>query len=395
MFSLYVDGITERGFMKRQKNQITVEYVKQLGKERSNESLLELFKLHSEKSQFSAEVKREIISSIGRSKDNDKVYDFMSVNAFAEDVTMDEVYQCFRTALYKKDDIRFQELANKILKKYDNEVLERMLIYRNFNKKSITKNLIEKLEVPLILDGDNVQSLRTLPEKSVQLIFTSPPYYNAREYSTYKSYKDYLEEMYLALEECYRVLEDGRFIIYNVSPVITKRPGREFSSHRYPIHFDFHNIMVRAGFTFVDEIIWIKPEASVTNRNGGIQQTRSPLMYKPNTITESILVYRKDVGFLLDENIKKQGKFNKIQEQFELDTSNCWYIHPSSNPNHPAVFPEKLCEKIITYYSFENDVVLDHYAGSGTFGRVALRMNRRPILCEKNEAYLAELRKIK
>lgn len=201
--------------------------------------------------------------------------------------------------------------------------------------------------------------------------------------------------MFLALVECYRVLEDGRFIIHNVSPVITKRPGREFSSHRYPIHFDFHSILVKAGFTFIDEIIWVKPEASVVNRNGGIQQTRSPLTYKPNTITESILVYRKDVGFLLDENIKKHGKFERIPDDFELDTSNCWYIHPSSNPIHPDVFPEKLCEKIITFYSFEYDVVLDHYAGSGTFGKVALRMNRKPILCEKNESYLAELKKIK
>lgn len=199
--------------------------------------------------------------------------------------------------------------------------------------------------------------------------------------------------MYKALIECFRILEDGRYIIYNVSPVITKRAGREFSSHRYPIHFDFHALMIQAGFTFVDEIIWIKPEVSAANRNGGIQQTRTPLMYKPNSITESILVYRKDVGFLIDENIKKQKNLSKIPKEFKIERSNCWYIHPKSSQLDPAVFPEELCEKILAYYSFEGDIVLDHFAGSGTFGRVALKMNRNPILCEQDPHYIKLLEK--
>ena len=105
------------------------------------------------------------------------------------------------------------------------------------------------------------------------------------------------------LRECSRVLEDGRFIIINVSPVITKRPGREFESVRYPIHFDFHSILQQTGFYFVDEIIWIKPESSVKDRVGGYRQTRKPLSYKPNCITESLMVYRKTAPFLLDEKI--------------------------------------------------------------------------------------------
>jgi len=219
------------------------------------------------------------------------------------------------------------------------------------------------------------------------LIFTSPPYYNAKIYSNYHSYQDYLSDMFETLKACHRVLEDGRFIIINVSPVISKRPGREFESTRYPIHFDFHNLLTRTGFYFVDEIQWIKPESSVKNRNGGYQQTHMPLSYKPNCINESIMVYRKSAPFLLDKNISMYDKSFANDDDF--DSSNCWYIAPVSNKNHPAVFPKELCRRVLKYYSFKGDVVLDPFAGSGTFGEVAMTMNRTPILCEQNENYCA------
>ncbi|WP_301187677.1 DNA-methyltransferase, partial [Helicobacter rodentium] len=178
--------------------------------------------------------------------------------------------------------------------------------------------------------------------------------------------------------------------LINVSPVITKRAGREFESIRYPIHFDFHKILCESGFYFVDEIIWIKPEYSVPNRIAGYLQTKKPLSYKPNCITESIMVYRKNSPFLLDKNIKKYDKNLKNNE--EVDSTNCWTISPKSDKNHPAVFPEELCEKVLKYYSFEGDVVCDPFAGSGTFGRVAKIMKRIPLLCEQNIEYANKLR---
>ena len=110
-----------------------------------------------------------------------------------------------------------------------------------------------------------------------------------------------------------------------------------------------------------------------------------PLSYKPNCINESIMVYRKNANFLLDKNIAMYDKTFANDENFE--SSNCWYIAPTSNKNHPAVFPKELCRRILKYYSFKGDVVLDPFAGSGTFGEVAIEMQRIPILCEKNEIY--------
>ena len=99
------------------------------------------------------------------------------------------------------------------------------------------------------------------------------------------------------------------------------------------------------------------------------------------------MVYRKKANFLLDVNAADYAKYEKFENE-EIDTSNCWYIAPSNDKDHPAVFPEELCRRILKYYSFDGDVVLDPFAGSGTFGRVALRMNRIPIMCEINDEYV-------
>lgn len=369
---------------------ITLEAIKKLGLERSESNLETLLKLFE--ADLEIELKREIVSSIGRQKNNDKIYEFLTKQAFSNHY-MELVYQMFRTALYKANlDSRFRDLRDKMLVHYNNEVMQKMFEYYEFKqKRKTTKNEPKQIIKPSLLIGDNRITLNKIRDKQIHLIFTSPPYYNARIYSDYKSYEEYLNSMFETLQQCNRVLEDGRFILINVSPVITKRAGREFESIRYPIHFDFHKILQEAGFYFVDEIIWIKPEYSVPNRIAGYLQTKKPLSYKPNCITESIMVYRKNSPFLLDKNIKAYDKNLKNDEQ--IDSTNCWHISPKSDKNHPAVFPPELCEKVLKYYSFENDIVCDPFAGSGTFGKVAIKMNRIPLLCEQNKEYCEILKK--
>lgn len=369
----------------KKKNPYSIEYIKSLGKEKSEENFDLLLKLFKE--DMDIDIKREVVSSIGRQSNIERIIDFLNQEAFGNH-PMELIYQMFRTCLYKKDlDKRFEEIGKKILKYYDNEVLNKMDEFKKRGKNYRNTSNRHAIDHPMLLIGDTEQTLKQLPECCVQLMFTSPPYYNAREYSDYHSYKAYLEKMKQVFISCYRVLEDGRFLIVNVSPVISKRPGREFESIRYPIHYDFHKILEEAGFCFIDEIQWIKPEPSVPNRIGGYMQTRKALTYKPNCINESIMVYRKKANFLLDVNAADYSKYEKFENE-EIDTSNCWYIAPSNDKDHPAVFPEELCRRILKYYSFDGDVVLDPFAGSGTFGRVALRMNRIPIMCEINDEYV-------
>lgn len=343
---------------------------------------------------MSVEEKREVVSSIGRQDDLDEIFSFLEKNAFEKNY-MDIIYQMFRTCMvYYTRDERFRQLAEKMKKHYNNEIINKMYEYKlspkfkaeeHFHKSSITQ--------PLILDGDSAKTLKKIPDGDIQLVFTSPPYYNAREYSDYINYQKYLNDMKNVFIECNRILEEGRFIIVDISPVITKRPGREYESIRYPIHYDFHKILLEAGFYFVDEIIWVKPEPSVPNRVGGYCQTLNPLSYKPNCITESIMVYRKNSSFLLDKNIKKYtANPNYTPNDNVIDRSNVWEIAPASSKDHPAVFPEELCRRVLKYYSYEGDVVLDPFAGIGTFGSVAYSMNRIPVMCEINKDYVNKIK---
>lgn len=366
---------------------MSVESIKKMGKVHTDEMFENLLNLY--KSELTVEEKREVVSSIGRQKDIDKVYVFLLENAFLPNY-MDVIYQMFRTVLvYYKKDMRFKELGDKMLKYYDNEIMHKMFSYKMAPKFNKNRLHISSIEKPLLLKGNNVDSMKKIKNGDINLIFTSPPYYNAREYSDYINYQNYLDSLQKTFEECNRILEDGRFLIVDISPVITKRPGREYESIRYPIHFDLHNVLQKAGFYFIDEIIWIKPEPSVPNRIGGYVQTKNPLAYKPNCVTESIMVYRKKCDFLLDKNIKKYTDKDDYKPNDNIiDRSNIWEIAPSSSKDHPAIFPDELCRRILKYYSFDNDVVLDPFAGIGTFGRVANQMNRIPVMCEMNEKYI-------
>ena len=363
----------------------TVEKVKALAKVRTPESfdtLLEIFR-----SDENIDVRREAVSSIGRHNDSTRIYDFLREEAFSRDNPMELIYQMFRTCLYRsKDDERFSRLRDEMISFWDNEIISKMNEYYNFRQQKEKQRPANKITSPLLLIGDNTETLKTLPSNSIQLIFTSPPYYNAREYSDYSSYAVYLSKMAETFYACNRVLEDGRFIIVNVSPVITRRPGREFESIRYPIHYDLHRVLTETGYYFVDEILWVKPEPSVPDRVSGYRQTRKPLSYKPNCITESLMIYRKDCAFLLDRNMKAYDDYDRHDDE-PIDTTNCWHIAPKYDKNHPAVFPEELCRKVLRYYSFDGDAVLDPFAGSGTFGRAARKMGRIPVLCEINEDY--------
>ena len=371
---------------------LSIESIKKLGLEKSESNLSTLIKFfYYSKDSQNIEILREIVSSIGRQNNTNRIYAFLEQEVFKKHY-MEVLYQMFRTTLYKaKEDNRFKDLRDRILKTYNNEVMQKMFEYYEYkqqrNKPKIQTRQITK---PSLLIGDNRQSLQKIHDGQIQLIFTSPPYYNARLYSDYVSYQGYLDSMQESLVQCYRILEDGRFVIINVSPVITKRAGREFESIRYPIHFDFHRILVESGFYFIDEILWIKPEYSVPNRIAGYLQTKKPLSYKPNCVTESIMVYRKNSPFLLDKNIKTYNK--NLRNDENVDLTNCWYIAPKYDKNHPAVFPEELCQKVLKYYSFVGDVVCDPFAGSGTFGKVARDMGRIPLLCEQNTEYAEKLK---
>ncbi|MCY7351956.1 MAG: site-specific DNA-methyltransferase [Cytophagaceae bacterium] len=245
--------------------------------------------------------------------------------------------------------------------------------------------------------GDSEELLQEMPAESIDLIFTSPPYYNARpEYADYITYEEYLLKMRKVIHQCHRILNEGRFFIINISPVLIRRANRNEASKRIAVPFDFHRIFIEEGFEFIDDIHWVKPEGAgwATGRGRRFAADRNPLQYKAVPVTEYILVYRKKTDKLIDWHIKNADpkilQQSKIEDGYEK--TNLWKIHPAFHKTHPAVFPVELAEKVITYYSFKNDVVLDPFAGTGTVGEASVRLNRRFVLFELSVDYMEILK---
>lgn len=245
-----------------------------------------------------------------------------------------------------------------------------------------------------IICGDAEIALQDLPAKSIDLVFTSPPYFNAKpECEDYLDYETYLLKMRRIIHEIHRVLNEGRFFVINISPVLVRRANRNESSKRYAVPFDFHRLFIEEDFEFIDDIIWVKPEGAgwATGRGRRFAADRNPLQYKPVPVTEYVLVYRKKTEKLIDWNIRKYPDQNIVEQSKILDEyerTNIWKISPVHHRKHPAVFPEELASKIIMYYSFISDVVLDPFAGIGTVGHAAFKLGRRFVLIDNEPKYV-------
>tara|TARA_Y100001970_G_scaffold111013_1_gene138594 strand:- start:880 stop:2157 length:1278 start_codon:yes stop_codon:yes gene_type:complete len=357
-----------------------------LGKLKSDKYLVKL--INAFKTESVSSNRREIVSSIGRMRSEKSIKYLLN---FLQDKDPNIILQAIRGLLFFKDDNNISNTL-KNLKNSPNELIRKVIEieFSDSNNKSDKNHakVDEKLK-NLVINGDVLTFLKKIKEPSIHLTFTSPPYYNARDYSIYNSYENYLKFLSKVFKEIYRITKEGRFLALNTSPIIIPRVGRKYSSKRYPIPYDIHPILVKMGWEFIDDIIWVKPEASSKNRVGGFAQHRKPLAYKPNSISESIMIYRKKTNKLIDWNLKQYTKdiVNESKVGDEFETSNVWKIDPVSDRNHSATFPLELCNKIIKYYSLKGDLVFDPFAGSGKVGISAQINQRNFLLTEIDPSY--------
>jgi DNA modification methylase len=233
---------------------------------------------------------------------------------------------------------------------------------------------------------DCLETIKRFEKNSLDLVLTSPPYFNAREYSQYVDIDEYINKMKDIFFEIENVLKPSRMCVINISPVLIERESRSKQSYRIPLPFYFVPMMEEIGFEFLEDIIWLKPEGSAPNRNGGFSRHRKPVAYKPNIVTEYILVFKKPAPFLIDKVLK-----NDSLVIGEYERTNVWKINPETKSWHPAPFPEKLAEKIIRYYSYEGDIVYDPFAGSGTTGVVCKKLKRNYIMSEMKKEYCKKI----
>lgn len=323
---------------------------------------------------------------------------------------IDDRFNIWRVPLKSKDNNTIGEIVLDAIttlidysKTTTKELLENRLLGRSDKrlKKKESKAGVPKVSMlrNTIGLGDSEELLKELPAECIDLVFTSPPYYNAKpEYAEYLSYEEYLLKMKKIIHECGRVLNEGRFFVINVSPVLIRRASRNEASKRIAVPFDFHRLFIEEGFEFIDDIIWEKPEGAgwATGRGRRFAADRNPLQYKPVPVTEYVLVYRKKTDKLIDWLIRKHPdqeavKASKIEDGY--DVTNIWKLTPAHCKEHPAIFPIELAEKVIKYYSFKNDVVLDPFGGTGTTAKAAIKLGRRFAIFEMDEKYINLIKK--
>ncbi len=334
-------------------------------------------------------VRREAVSSIGRMRDPAGKEILFKI---LHDKDPKVLSQAIRGLLVFKGDEKVDKHLRELIN-HPNETV-RTVIYKEYFATKKANSIQPHTESydylkNVVVNGDTIETMKLLQDESIHLTFTSPPYYNARDYSIYQSYQHYIDFLAEVFKEVHRITKEGRFLIVNTSPIIIPRISRSHSSKRYPIPFDIHPYLMKMGWEFIDDIVWLKPEASVKNRIGGFMQHRKPLGYKPNSVTEYLMVYRKSTEKLLDWNIREydQKIVNESKVPDGYENTNVWKIDPCFDKIHSAVFPVELCKRVIQYYSYKGDLVFDPFGGSGTVGKTAKSLNRYFFLTEKDKSY--------
>lgn len=222
----------------------------------------------------------------------------------------------------------------------------------------------------------SAENMKELPNNSIHLMITSPPYNVSKEYDDDLSLIDYLQLLENSFNETYRVLVNGGRACINVAN-LGRKPYIPLSDY-------ISKIMLNIGFNMRGEIIWNKAaSASPSTAWGSWQSAANPIL---RDIHEYILVFSK--GDYKREKGKKENTISK--EQFMEWTKSIWTMNAESarRIGHPAPFPEELPFRLIQLYSFKHDIILDPFIGSGTTAISAFKSERKYVGYDINKEYI-------
>jgi modification methylase len=218
--------------------------------------------------------------------------------------------------------------------------------------------------------------MKELPDNSVHLMVTSPPYNVSKEYDDDLSLKDYLCLLENSFKETFRVLVNGGRACIKVANL-----GRK---PYIPISDYVSKIMLEIGFNMRGEIIWNKAaSASPSTAWGSWQSAANPTL---RDVHEYILIFSK--GSYKREKSEKENSISK--EQFMEWTKSIWTMNAESarRIGHPAPFPEELPYRLIQLYSFMGDIILDPFMGSGTTAISAIKSERKFVGYDISQEYI-------
>jgi site-specific DNA-methyltransferase (adenine-specific) len=242
----------------------------------------------------------------------------------------------------------------------------------------------------------NCMEMKEIPDGSVHLVVTSPPYFNAPfDYKDlFKSYGQFLGVLRKVAKEAFRVLAEGRIFVLNIDDMLV-------NGDKFPIVADATKIFLETGFRYRDRIIWKKPDGylRISRRSGVILQNPYPMYFYPDNLLESIIIFQKGKFDYksIPKEIREKSKINKKEFQDKKWFMTLWEMN-NVMPGSPlekdiAAFPEELPYRVIKLFSYVGETVLDPFVGSGTTMRVARQLGRNSIGIEIKKSLVPIIKK--
>ena len=255
------------------------------------------------------------------------------------------------------------------------------------------------------IHAGSCENMATLPDNSIDLIVTSPPYWVApddagmvpaqlkdRGGGTPQSYEELLDALSRCFAECFRVLKPGRVCAVNVATTLVKGKLYPLPDHLVPV-------MEKLGWRMKEDIIW-RRWRGWDKRGGVVIQNPFPGFYYPNRVFEFVLLFTKPGGPPTYANRTEAGRESSripvddlLLQELNNNIWNILPIHPqrrtsgTDGTQHPCPYPEELAYRLITLYSYKGDLILDPFTGSGTTLKVANLTGRRWIGYEANPSF--------
>lgn len=242
-----------------------------------------------------------------------------------------------------------------------------------------------------LINGDS-RNLSLMPDKSVHLIITSPPYWQLKDYGDDKqigfhdSYENYINNLNMVWSECYRVLHDGCRLCINIGDQF----ARSVYYGRYkviPIRTEIIRFCESIGMDYMGAVIWQK-QTTMNTTGGGAVMGSFP--YPRNGILkidyEFILIFKKQGKAPIPTPEQKQLS-EMTKEEWNTYFASHWNFGGAKQDGHIAVFPEELPHRLIKMFSFVGETVFDPFMGSGTTALAARNLYRNSIGYEINSDY--------